>query len=194
MGIIIELMEASRFPKTPASWLCLILPFVIGLSADLWLKSWAFNTLVTGTYIDRDGREQVESTNTNLIPGLLRLHAHVNYGAVFGIGQGNRLLFVIVSVMALGLLFFLFIKSSRQFLYQILLGMLLAGVLGNFYDRIVYGYVRDMIWVFPDRDIFPWIFNIADSLLCVGVGGMFVYSFFHREHPTPDSNQPATTA
>jgi signal peptidase II len=63
--------------------------------------------------------------------------------------------------------------------------MLLAGVLGNLYDRIQYGYVRDMIHALPDKFVFgypafPWIFNIADSLLCVGVAFMILYSFFHN--------------
>jgi lipoprotein signal peptidase len=30
----------------------------------------------------------------------------------------------------------------------------------------------------PGRDVFPWIFNVADSLLCAGVGLMVVYNFF----------------
>ncbi|MGC4005092.1 MAG: signal peptidase II [Pirellulales bacterium] len=187
-------MQTSRFPKTIASWLCLILPFVIGLGSDLLLKSWSFNSLVKSTYIDPEGRMQVNSVEHELIPNILTLHSHVNYGAVFGIGQGNRILFVIVSVMAIALLFFLFIKSAKQYTYQILLGMLLAGVLGNFYDRIVYGYVRDMIYAFPNRDIFPWIFNIADSLLCTGVGGMFIYSIFHREPIAEKTEQVPTKA
>ena len=33
-------------------------------------------------------------------------------------------------------------------------------------------------WPGSDREIFPWIFNVADSLLCVGVGLMLIYSFF----------------
>jgi lipoprotein signal peptidase len=74
--------------------------------------------------------------------------------------------------------------------------MLLAGVLGNMYDRIVFGYVRDMIhalpgWKWPGtwqvpligypspgREVFPYIFNVADILLCVGVGLMIIYSMF----------------
>ena len=88
------------------------------------------------------------------------------------------------------------------------LGMLLAGVLGNMYDRLRLGYVRDMIhglpgviwpqWVVnllpasmlpPSAsgrvEVFPWIFNIADSLLCVGVTAMILYSLIserHRKH------------
>ena len=57
-------------------------------------------------------------------------------------------------------------------------------------DRINFGYVRDMIHVFPGwpnplrgffpdwQYVFPWIFNVADSLLCVGVTLMMVYTVF----------------
>jgi hypothetical protein len=46
-------------------------------------------------------------------------------------------------------------------------------------------------------DVFPWIFNVADSLLCVGVGAMLVYSFFaemRRKHGEGEASQqlPAT--
>jgi lipoprotein signal peptidase len=61
-----------------------------------------------------------------------------------------------------------------------------------------YGYVRDMIhalpgwkwpgwmvnllpdWQWKYQDVFPWIFNVADSLLCVGVALMIVYSVVYR--------------
>jgi signal peptidase II len=114
----------------------------------------------------------------------------VNEGAVFGLGQGKRVVFAVVSVAAIGFLTYLFATSGPRRFYQFVLGMLLAGVLGNLYDRMVYKYVRDMLYALPgrtwpgsDREIFPWIFNVADTLLCVGVGLMVVYSFFA---PEPD--------
>ena len=65
--------------------------------------------------------------------------------------------------------------------HQIVLGMLLAGVVGNLYDRIHFGFVRDMIYVFPRWGIFPYIFNVADSLLCTGVAtGAFSTACFSR--------------
>ena len=78
------------------------------------------------------------------------------------------------------------------------------------YDRIVYGYVRDMILALPgiywpagiakhlpadlaDKSVFPWIFNIADSLLCTGVFLMVAYSLIHKPtEPAPDLTNPAS--
>jgi lipoprotein signal peptidase len=85
--------------------------------------------------------------------------------------------------------------------------MLLAGVLGNAYDRIVFGHVRDMIhalpgWTWPGtwqvgsypgkgREVFPFIFNVADILLCVGVGLMILYSLFASPEKEPIKDKSA---
>ncbi len=172
---------SRRSIHSPVAWLCLLIPLVLGLSADLFTKHLAADRLLEYRQDLPDGSVMLESETYEFIPGMLHFTYHENRGAVFGIGQGARTLFLIVSVLAIGLLVYLFSQSRRQYAYQILLGMLAAGVLGNLYDRAVYGYVRDMIHAFPDAGIFPWIFNIADSLLCTGVAGMFLHSLLHRD-------------
>jgi signal peptidase II len=102
---------------------------------------------------------------------------------------------------------YLFATSGKRPFYQVILGLLLAGVLGNLYDRIAFGYVRDMIhglpgWRWPDSfmhvlpmmqpEVFPWIFNVADTLLCVGVGLMLIYSIFHSPSVPPAATEPQT--
>ena len=171
-----------------------------GLFVDLWTKWLAFSRLLGELHQYPDGTYAVIRSRTHeVIPGWLRFEVTVNQGAVFGIGQGQRLLFLLVSAAAVAFLCYLFLTSKpTQWFYQVLLGMLLAGVLGNVYDRVVFGYVRDMIhalpgWANPLRSvfptwqyIFPWIFNVADSLLCVGVGLMLVYTMFAPKHPVQD--------
>jgi lipoprotein signal peptidase len=172
--------------RSPAALLRFIVPTVLGLALDAWSKAVAENTLSDGS-VDQ------------FIPGWLNFRYTMNHGAVFGLGQGQRWLFIGVSILAIGFLTYLFLNSGRQRFYQIILGMLLAGVLGNMADRIRFGYVRDMIYALPDwhwpgawtlmiinypagpdRDVFPWIFNVADTLLCAGVCLMVVYSLVHR--------------
>jgi signal peptidase II len=185
--------------RSPAAILLFVLTTIAGLTLDLWSKSYAWNKLVVDpqAQLERDlytGHLRVESDTARAIPGWLHFKVTVNEGAVFGLGQGNQTLFAIVSVAAIAFLTYLFATSGRRWFYQLILGMLLAGVLGNLYDRMVFKYVRDMLYALPgrtwpnsNREIFPWIFNVADSLLCVGVGLMIVYSFFAHEH----ERQPA---
>src|ERR1043165_6872732 len=130
--------------SSPAAMACFALTVILGLSADLWSKNYAFEHLA----IYR-GTTVVDSQVHRLIPGWLEFTVTTNQGAVFGLGAGQRFLFVTVSVAAIIFLLYLFANSGPQRLYQVILGMLLAGVLGNLYDRIVYGYVRDMIHALP---------------------------------------------
>lgn len=184
-GIAYNPSSMARFDPlhSPAAVARFLLATLIGLGLDLWTKSLAAAHLADGGTV-------------RFIAGWLHFQYTENHGAVFGIAQGQRWLFVIVSIVAIVFLTWLFAASrKRQWFYQLLLGILLAGVLGNMYDRIVYGYVRDMIFALPGwhwpgtwtlplvhypgpgRDVFPWIFNVADSLLCTGVALMILYSF-----------------
>ena len=189
---------------------------IIGLAVDLLTKVWAFHALARATYALPNGRIEVDSRTYQCIPDWLHFQVTVNHGAVFGLGQGQRPVFLVVSILAIGFLSYLFSTSGStrgSKAYQVICGILLAGVLGNMYDRIVYGYVRDMILALPDwtwpgtwslplvdypgnvqRAVFPWIFNVADVLLCVGVFLMIVYSLFFA--PTNDKapDTDATTS
>lgn len=137
---------------------------VTGLALDLGTK------YIAETRLDR-------RTGIEFVPGLINFEWVVNHGAVFGIGQGHRWLFVAISLVALVFLTWLFANSKRQWFYQVILGMLLAGVLGNLYDRITYGYVRDMIRALPQwPNLFPYVFNVADMLLCTGVSLMLLHA------------------
>ena len=91
-----------------------------------------------------------------------------NRGAIFGILQGQMVLFWIVTI--LGLLLFGFLMKDADFIkmpfYSIGLSLMIAGTIGNFIDRAVFGYVRDFI-TFGFFD-FP-SFNTADMCMCVGI-------------------------
>jgi signal peptidase II len=202
-----------RFPtdnfRSPAALSRFFLVCVVGLGLDLWSKSNAFSHLA----LPDAGLDDPHPRVVQFIPNWVHFTTTINRGAVFGLGQGQKWLFLCVSVVAIGFLSYLFAVSQRQRLYQFILGMLLAGVLGNMYDRIVFGYVRDMIhalpgWRWPGtwqapilnypgagREVFPFIFNVADILLCVGVGLMIVYSLLTPAGKKDGaSTRPATEA
>ncbi len=176
---------------------------IIGLTLDLLSKAVAFAKLGGPVWVEADGHARVTSGEPyRFIPGFLHFYITTNQGAVFGLGQGQRWLFIAISIAAIGFLTYLFMTSEKQRFYQVILGMLLAGVLGNMYDRIRFGYVRDMIhslpgWTWPgsSREVFPWIFNVADVLLCVGVGLIMLYSLFYMRAPKKqEAPDPAASA
>ncbi|MGD0540841.1 MAG: signal peptidase II [Tepidisphaeraceae bacterium] len=151
--------------RSPGALLRFLLAAGVGVALDLWTKSLAFSS------------PSLWREPYRFIPGWLEFEVVQNQGAVFGLGQGRRILFLTVSVAAIIFLLYLFATSGNRPIYQILLGMLLAGVLGNLYDRVTFGYVRDMIHALPRwPKFFPWIFNVADSLLSSGVTLMILYS------------------
>jgi signal peptidase II len=195
---------------------------VLGLALDLWSKHWAFHTLGQGHR-----------------PMVVIRHA-------LGIGGGQTLLFLVASAFALLLVVWMFAQTSaRRWGLQIALGGILAGALGNMYDRIfvklietpwpqagayvtrtedtgdgvvlqVYppkegarefvvsrdrvprevGFVRDFLKIpttLPDwrwipaklrnRELWPWVFNVADALLVGGVIILAIHLWRDRKHP-----------
>jgi signal peptidase II len=174
--------------RSPLAMVRFFATTALGLAVDLWTKAYAFRVLADGPpHAGKNGAIQVQSLQHVVIPDWLQFQITCNQGAVFGIGQGYRWPFVVISVLAIGFLTYLFAASGRQRFWQFILGLLLAGVLGNMYDRVALGYVRDMIYIlpgifiWPGRQAFPWIFNVADMMLCCGVGLMLIHTAMRRK-------------
>ena len=119
----------------------------------------------------------------------------VNTGALFGIKLGlppeySNMLFAGVSLLAaIGIVAWSFLPSTgRDRLLCAALGLILAGTVGNFYDRIVFHGVRDFLhWNY----LFDWpVFNIADCCLVCGAGLMLIQAFILR--PVPEAKAPET--
>jgi len=106
-----------------------------------------------------------------------------NRGAAFGIMQGRKIFFVLITLAAIGyILFFLFKKSSKlSFMTKLALSLILSGALGNFFDRLRLSYVVDFIslrfWGLYD---FP-VFNIADIAIVVGGALLLILGIFLGE-------------
>jgi len=106
--------------------------------------------------------------NINLIPGVISIHSlpGLNTGASFSIFSGSVFWLALFSgaVIVIGLIFY-FRLRSRSVLLNIALGGIFGGALGNLYDRIFLGGVRDFFRL--DFMDFP-IFNVADVCLNIG--------------------------
>jgi len=232
-------MENDGAWRSPSSHLRFWLPAVGVLWLDLGSKAWVFRNL------------QPDETRL-AIPGVLEFRRSLNDGAVFGSFSGYAGVFIVASLFALAFVLHLFIHSSpRQRVLHISLAMILAGALGNLYDRSFMtadvaryedkgsgrmisfigimveenadsvrlgdwpdggeprtfqrsqveirrqGVVRDFLRFvlrFPTsvpriggREVWPWIFNVADAALVCGVAALLLTSLFERgrrESPT----------
>ena len=95
-----------------------------------------------------------------------------NFGGAWSILEGQMWLFYIVTVIAIVSIYHYFIQTKKhEELTRFGLVLVLAGALGNFIDRLLFGYVRDFIHFQFKSFEFP-IFNIADIAITIGI--MFV--------------------
>ncbi len=176
----------------PRAWLILLAILVLGLTADLVSKHLAFTNIADQPVVlDRDvivGNPDWHPPNHGpsvLIPKIMQFRLVLNRGAVFGIGPGQRWFFIVFTVLAVGIALsvFAFRTRSRQVVVHVALGCILAGALGNLYDRYTFGAVRDFLNMFPEvnlpfgwhwgngsAEVFPWVYNVADVLLLCGIG------------------------
>jgi signal peptidase II len=80
--------------------------------------------------------------------------------------------FVVVSAVAVGFMLWYYrkLRQDQRFL-QVALSFVLSGAVGNLIDRLTRGYVVDFVqWHWWKRPELYWpIFNLADSLIVVGV-------------------------
>jgi signal peptidase II len=105
---------------------------------------------------------------------------YVNTGALFGMGRDSNLLFALVSVAAAVAILTWSMRAAagRDRFLSLALGLILAGTLGNLYDRVVFGGVRDFLhWYY----LVDWpVFNLADCCLVCGAFLLLLQAFGTR--------------
>ena len=118
--------------------------------------------LVVGFCIDLN-------TSISVIKGFFNLSNVHNYGAAFSILYGNRIFLILISIFALVFVYYFMVKNKELSKMDITIySLLIGGILGNMFDRIVYGYVVD----FFDFNIFGYafpVFNVADICIVCSV-------------------------
>lgn len=116
-----------------------------------------------------------------VIDGIFHITYIHNYGAAFSILQGKQSFLLIVTGIAMtAILAYMVIgqikkKAAPMELWS--LALILAGGIGNFIDRVRFGYVVD----FFDFRIWP-IFNVADIAVCCGCGLLVFYVLIWEPH------------
>lgn len=120
--------------------------------------------------------------SVTVIKNFFRLTYSQNDGAAFGMFGGKTIFIVIVSVLVLGyLLFELFYHKKRNLIVDASVSLIVGGLIGNLFDRLYFGYVRD----FLDFNIFGYdfaIFNLADTFIVVGAFIFLVGIFLEERH------------
>lgn len=132
--------------------------------------------LLLGTFaIDQITKYIIDATmqlgqSIPVIKKFFSITAVHNTGAAWSMFEGQMVLFAIVSIIALGIMIAYFASTKQEeFITRSGLILMISGTLGNFYDRMMFQYVRD----FLDFNIFGYdfpVFNVADICLCVGAG------------------------
>ena len=111
--------------------------------------------------------------SVELIPGFLRLTYVQNPGAAFGSLTNARWVFMLCStVLIVAIIWYYIRKKPQSMLVRAGLILVCGGGIGNMIDRIFYGYVVDMIDFYG---IWQFVFNAADSCVCIGAGLLAVY-------------------
>lgn len=160
----------TEFIKKYKAFIIEAVVFIALLAVDLISKSAVFKFLqgYDGKYVVWEGIFQMTEVH--------------NYGASFGIFSGKtQLLSIITGMVSVALIVFLIIKPKAPKLFRIGLIAIITGGLGNLYDRVVLGYVRDFIDYTFLETFFGIDFavgNIADIFVLVGVLCVIVYIAF----------------
>ncbi|MBN2072860.1 MAG: signal peptidase II [Actinobacteria bacterium] len=106
-----------------------------------------------------------ENTSIQLIPRVLSITHITNTGAAFGIFQDYTRVLIVISSVAIVLIIVLkLLMNLDSVFYNISLGFVLGGALGNLVDRYFVGRVVDFI----SLSFFGPIFNVADSFILIG--------------------------
>ena len=121
-----------------------------------------------------------------LIEGVFRFTYVENAGAALGMFEDNRWVFMIVSILGIVAMFvYLWKFRPDSKLACTALSMIIGGGIGNMIDRFFYkgtlprtlgkNVVIDFLDFYAFPDIWPWVFNVADSFVCVGAGILMVW-------------------
>ncbi|MFW6133317.1 MAG: signal peptidase II [Planctomycetota bacterium] len=179
-------------------WVVFLAITAAGTTADLWTKDHVFRTLLnTPEAARRVARVRARMGDAHAARVLIatrvqrplaagvKLTLQTNPGVVFGLDLPGWLV-AAASVAAVAMVGWFFLTSAAGALaLHAALGCILGGALGNAYDRLIAtvtlpggaGTIRHQVRDFVNCAAwgYPWVFNVADALLVVGVGLLVVH-------------------
>ena len=147
----------ARVKPNALPWLGVsLLVFVL----DQWSKAWVLSSLP-------------EYTAVPVIDGFWNWYRTYNTGAAFSFladaGGWQKYFFMVLAFAISGLMAWMLARTPRRDWRQALpLALVIGGAIGNAIDRLRFGAVVDFL-DFQRLGFFPWVFNIADSAITIGV-------------------------
>jgi len=102
-----------------------------------------------------------------VIKDFFYLDLQKNTGAAFSILEGATIFFVVVGIFALIFIHKYLLKEKLNTLKILSYSLLIGGIVGNLFDRVLYGYVIDFL-SFKFGDYYFPVFNFADTFIVVG--------------------------
>ncbi len=149
------------------------------LILDIWTKYLVVQNL---NYYDR----------IDFLGGFFRITLVYNKGGVFGIAQGYKHVFLIISLVVLAFMIGYYIyEKNKTPLFSICMALIVSGAIGNIIDRMVPGRpgVVDFISIGVDG-AYRWpAFNVADS--CIVVGAFLLVIVFYLEEKRRKAEEAA---
>jgi lipoprotein signal peptidase len=125
-----------------------------------------------------------------VLPPLVEFAMTWNHGVTFGLLQAGRGLGqVALSGLAVAVVagLFVWLRRAETLTTSLALGAIAGGALGNVADRLRYGMVVDFVHLhWGAYDPFPFVFNLGDSAIVLGVATLLLESLL----PAPARLQP----
>jgi signal peptidase II len=157
--------------KSLTKYLLLILVLLAGGASDQFSKKWAAEKL------------KYQETR-RLIPHVIELSYTENRGMVFGINNrqdnhfSKNILLVVRILLSIGLTVFIVYHRSNPFIFHFPFLLILSGAIGNVIDSLRFGHVVDFIHMHLGKLLdWPFLFNLADAYVCIGMGILLLQSF-----------------
>lgn len=125
-------------------------------------------------------------SSISVIDGFFSITMLQNTGAAFSILSSNTLFLILISILALNLIYFFLIKGKDLNKYEkIIYGVLIGGIIGNLIDRVVHGSVIDYL----DFNLFGYnfpVFNFADICIVISIILIIIFICKGEKHGVSD--------
>lgn len=161
--------------KKYLKFVLLFLLFFAGLAADVATKHLAMNL-------------RNERSTITVIDGFVEFSYVENRGMIFGMLNNEhaglkRWALAALSVIAIFAVLAIVRRNwQKSFVFHLPFVLILVGAVGNLFDRLRFGFVVDFIHMhWKDALDYPWLYNIADASIVVGLFLLSILIAFNKD-------------